>query len=181
VVGQAASGREAVELARTVPMDVLLLDVEMPGQNGVDAITHIRARDNAPAILILSGHPASSYGVATITRGAAGYLSKGCDPKEIVKAITVVASGRKYLDEEVSSLLADTVSTRDGRPHCKLTTREFQVFLRLAQGQTGPQAARDLSLTPETLGCYRVKIMDKMEMRTNSELTYYAIKHKLIA
>lgn len=181
VVGEARSGREAMELARKVPMDVMLMDVEMPGQNGIDALPHIVARERAPAVLVLSGHPPAAYGVAMIRKGAAGYLNKQCDPAEIVQAIRVVASGRKYLDDEISSLLIDNVSVQAEQLHRKLTEREFQVFLRLAQGQTSEQAGADLSLSSKTVSSYRVKIMEKMQARTNSDLTYYAIKHKLIA
>jgi len=182
VAGQASCGRDAMELARLVPMDVLLLDIDMPGQNGIDALPHIVARDRAPAVLMLSTHPPAAYGVAMIRKGAAGYLNKQCDPEEIGRAIKVVASGRKYLDEEVSSLLLDGASPKTAlEPHLKLTEREFQIFLRLAQGQTSDEAAKDLSLAPRTVATYRVKVMEKVQARTNSELTYYAIKHNLIA
>ena len=182
VVGEAASGREAVELARTVPLDVLLLDIEMPGQTGIDAIPHILARDNAPAILVLSAHDAASFAPSMMTKGAAGYLSKACDPLEIVQAITSVAQGRKYFGEARTALPA---GANEGQPtdlpHRTLTNREFQLLLRFAQGQTGPQVARELSLSHKTVLCYRVSLMSKMRARTNSDLTYYAFKHKLIA
>jgi two-component system invasion response regulator UvrY len=182
VVGQAATGRDAVELARTVPMDVLLLDIDMPGQNGIDAIPHILARENAPAVLMLSAHPAAVYGVSLMAKGAAGYLSKACDPQEIVRAITVVAKGCRYVDHDVGSLLADRAAAPEEElPHRKLTNREFQIFLRFAQGQSSQDAARDLSVSHKTVLCYRVRVMKKMQARTSSELTYYALKHKLIA
>lgn len=182
VVGQADSGRDAMELARTVAMDVMLLDIDMPGQNGIDALPHILARENAPAVLMLSTHPPAAYGVAMIRKGAAGYLNKQCEPEEIVTAIRTVASGRKYLGEELSSLLVDScASGTELEPHRRLTEREFQVFLRFAQGQNSEEAARDLSLSPTTVASYRVKIMQKVQARTNSELTYYAIKHGLIS
>lgn len=181
VVGEASNGREAVELARTVPMDVLLLDIEMPGQSGFEAISRICSREKAPAVLMFSGYPFSSYGITAVSKGAAGYLGKGCELQDIRKAISVVAMGRKYFDEEVGSFLVETLQVRDKPPHCSLTDREFQIFLRLAQGTANAQTASDLSLTPQSVGSYRVRIMNKMRMRTNSELTYYAMKHRLIA
>jgi len=181
VVGQASSGGEAMEMTRKIPMDVLLLDIEMPGQSGIDAIAHIVSRDNAPAVLMLSAHPPAAYSVAMIRKGASGYLNKQCEPSEIIKAIQTLATGNRYLDEEVSSLLVDSASQhRSIELHTKLTGREFQIFLRLAQGQDSHQAARELSLSVKTVLSYRVKIMDKMQARTNSELTYYALKHRLI-
>jgi two-component system, NarL family, invasion response regulator UvrY len=182
VVGEASNGRDAMELARQIPMDVLLLDMEMPGHSGIDAMAHIICRKDAPAVLILSGHAAEAYGVAMIRKGAAGYLSKDCPPEEIVTAIKVVASGRTYLNKEVTSLMAASLSgDLLNEPHRKLTEREFQVFLRLSQGQANEQIANELSLSAKTITSYRMKVLRKMRMRTSSELTYYAIKHKLIA
>jgi len=182
VVGQASTGRDAMELARATKMDVMLLDIDMPGQNGIDALPHILAKDGAPAVLMLSGHPPAAYGVAMIRKGAAGYLNKQCEPEEIVKAVKVVATGRRYLEGELSSLLLDGLDKpREAEPHRKLTEREFQIFLRLARGQSSSEAAQDLSLSPKTVSTYRVKVMEKVQARTNSDLTYYAIKHNLIA
>ncbi len=181
VVGEASNGRDAMELARTVPMDVLLLDMDMPGQNGIDALVHIIARKDAPAVLILSGHAPQAYGVAMIRKGAAGYLGKDCAPEEIIKAITTIASGRKYLNEELSALMVETLTEEAAdEPHCTLTEREFQIFLRLAQGQKNAQIAKDLSLSAKTVTSYRMKVLRKMRVRTSSEMTYYALKHKFI-
>jgi two-component system invasion response regulator UvrY len=182
VVGQAASGRDAMELARTAPMDVMLLDIDMPGQSGIEALPHIIARDNAPAVLMLSTHRPQAYGVAMIRKGAAGFLNKQCDPPEIVRAVRVVADGRRYLDAEIGSLLLEELSEpARPEPHLRLTEREFQIFLRLAQGQSTEDAAHELSLSPKTVASYRVKIMDKLQARSGSDLTYYALKHDLIA
>jgi DNA-binding NarL/FixJ family response regulator len=174
VVGEAACGRGAIELARTVPMDVLLLDITMRGQSGIDALPHIVARENAPAVLMLSTHPQEAYGVAMIEKGASGYLNKQCEPEEIVRAIKAVAAGQHYLP-------CDSGSNDPSQPHRALTPREFQVFLRLAQGQSGQLAARDLSLSVRTFSGYRVRVMRKIDARTPSDLTYYAVKHNLLA
>ena len=181
VAGQAASGREAIDLARKVPMDVMLLDIDMPGQSGIESIAHIMARAPSMAVLMLSSHAPSHYGMAMMKKGASGYLDKQCDPSEIVTAIRTVAGGRKYLNEEMSALLLDNLTpVTDGAAHKKLTDREFQVFIRLARGQSPDDAGIEMSLSGKTVSSYRTRIMDKLHFKTNSELTYYAIKHGLI-
>ena len=131
---------------------------------------------------MLSAHPPAAYGLAALGKGAAGYLNKQCEPGEIVKAIVTVASGRRYLDEEMKSLLAAGPAREAGVDlHRRLTEREFQIFLRLAQGQDNGQVAADLSLSPRTVLTYRHRLLAKMHVRTNSDLTYYALKHGLIA
>jgi len=182
VVGVAHSGRDAMDLARTVRMDVMLLDIDMPGRTGMEVLPHILARADAPAVLMLSTHPQEAYGAAMLQKGAAGYLNKQCEPDEIVRVIKLVAGGGRYLGGELCGRMADSSPQPVPlEPHQKLTQREFQVFLRLAQGQSSGEAAHDLALSPSTVATYRVKVMAKVQARTNSELTYYAIKHQLIA
>jgi two-component system, NarL family, invasion response regulator UvrY len=182
IVGEAASGREAIDLARTVGMDVLLLDLSMPGQSGMDAMTMIRAKAPDVGILVLSGYSEEQYAVTVLRHGASGYLSKECDPLEIVKAIRTIGSGRRYFTPAVAELLARKVQPHEHRhlPHELLSDREFQVFLKLAQGQMPGQIGEHVALSPKTVSSYRTRIMEKMELSTNSELTYYAMKHKLI-
>ena len=181
VVGEAASGRAAVELVRTVEMDVLLMDVSMPGQTGIDAMAMIRAKAPDLAVLILSGYPEEHYAVNLIRQGASGYLNKQCDPSEIVTAIRTVNQGRRYITPAVAELLAQQLNRPDGgQPHEQLSEREFQVFLRLAKGETVGDIAEALSLSVKTVSTYRTRIMEKMSLGSNSDLTYYALKSKLI-
>ena len=181
VVGEAATGRDAVELVRTTDMDVLLLDVSMPGQTGIDAMAMIRAKAPDLAILILSGYPEEHYAVNLIRQGASGYLSKQCEPTEIVTAIRTVSQGRRYITPAVAELLAQQLNRPDeGPPHEQLSEREFQVFLRLAKGETVGEIAVALSLSVKTVSTYRTRIMEKMCLSSNSDLTYYALKSKLI-
>jgi DNA-binding NarL/FixJ family response regulator len=181
VVGEAATGRDAVELVRTTDMDVLLLDVSMPGQTGIDAMAMIRAKAPDLAILILSGYPEEHYAVNLIRQGASGYLSKQCEPTEIVTAIRTVSQGRRYITPAVAELLAQQLNRPDeGPPHEQLSEREFQVFLRLAKGETVGEIAVTLSLSVKTVSTYRTRIMEKMCLSSNSDLTYYALKSKLI-
>ena len=181
VVGQGGSGREAIDLVRTTPMDVLVMDLAMPGQSGIDAIAMIRAKATDVGILILSGHPEGQYALALIRQGASGYLSKQCDPAEIADAIRTIALGRRYLSTTVSELLATQLLRNDGgAPHTVLSEREFQVFLKLSQGESAGAIATDLSLSVKTVSTYRSRLMEKMQLHSNADLTYYAIKNHLI-
>jgi DNA-binding NarL/FixJ family response regulator len=181
VVGEAASGREAIDLVRKVEMDVLLMDLSMPGQTGIDALAMIRAKAPDVGILILSGYPEEHYAVNLIRQGASGYLNKECDPAEIVKAIRIVALGKRFITPGVADLLAQQLNRpADMASHEQLSEREFQVFLKLAKGETAGDIARSLSLSVKTVSTYRTRVMEKMSLHSNSDLTYYALKNRLI-
>ncbi|KAF1022318.1 MAG: Response regulator UvrY [Paracidovorax wautersii] len=183
VLDEAASGREAIDLVRRQPdLDVLILDLSMPGQSGLDALAMIRAKSPDLAILILSGFPEEHYAMNLIRQGASGYLNKECDPAEIVRAIRTVAQGRRYITPSVAELLAEQLNRKESGPlHEQLSEREFQVFLRLAQGDTVGQIAEALSLSVKTVSTYRTRLMEKLALQSNSDLTYYALKNGLIS
>jgi DNA-binding NarL/FixJ family response regulator len=181
VVGEAGSGREAIDLVRSHEMDVMLMDISMPGQSGIDALAMIRAKAPDLGILILSGYPEEHYAVSLIRQGASGYLNKQCDPDEIVRAIRRIAEGHRYITPQVADLLAQQLNKPEtGAPHEQLSEREFQVFLRLAKGETVGDIAEALSLSVKTISTYRTRIMEKMALTSNSDLTYYALKAGLI-
>ena len=181
VAGEAASGREAIDLVRTTGMDVLVMDLSMPGQSGIDALAMIRAKAPDVGILILSGYPEEHYAMNLIRQGASGYLNKECDPSEIVEAIRTIALGKRYITPSVAELLAQQLNRKsDAAPHEQLSEREFQVFLKLAKGQTAGDIAESLSLSVKTVSTYRTRLMEKMGLSSNSDLTYYALKNKLI-
>ena len=181
VVGEAGSGGEAIDLVRKTEMDVLLMDLSMPGQTGIDALAMIRAKAPDLAILILSGYPEEHYALNLIRQGASGYLSKQCEPSEIVAAIRTVAQGRRHITPAVAELLAQQLTRPDeGLPHEQLSEREFQVFVRLAKGETVGDIAEGLSISVKTVSTYRTRIMEKMGLTSNSSLTYYALKNKVI-
>ena len=181
VAGEAANGREAIDLVRNTELDVLLMDLSMPGQSGIDALAMIRAKAPDVGILILSGYPEEHYAMNLIRQGASGYLNKECDPVEIVNAIRTVAMGRRYITPAVAELLAQQLNRKeDAAPHEQLSEREFQVFLKLAQGETAGDIAKALSLSVKTVSTYRTRLMEKMALASNSDLTYYALKNKLI-
>ena len=183
VVGEAASGREAIDLVRTTRMDVLVMDLSMPGQSGIDALTRIRAKAPEVGILILSSYPTEHYALNLIRLGASGYLNKECDPAEILDAIRIIARGDHYFTPAVTALMAKRSEGQlppDAPGHELLSEREFQVFIKFAQGKTTGEIAQDLSLSIKTVSTYRTRVMEKMGLHSNSDLTYYALKHKLM-
>ncbi len=180
VVAEGASGRDVIDIVRQGQVKVILLDVSMPDQNGVDALAAIRARDADVGVLILSGFPAEQYATVLLRQGASGYLNKDCDPEEIVKAIRTIALGRKYISPTVAELLAAQLGDDQKLPHERLSERELQVFLRLAQGETIGVIADSLALSVKTVSTFRSRVMEKLKLQSNSDLTYYALKQGLI-
>jgi len=182
VVAEGATGKDALEMARTGELDVLVLDLSMPDQSGIDALAAIRTRCPDLAILILSGFPEAHYATTLLRQGASGYLNKECDPDEIAKAIRTVALGRRYITPQVAELLAEGMlgGGGDRPPHEALSERELQVFLRLAQGETVGHIAEQMFLSVKTVSTYRSRVLEKLSLGTNSDLTYYALKNGLI-
>ncbi|NDG41015.1 MAG: DNA-binding response regulator [Betaproteobacteria bacterium] len=181
VVAEAANGRDALDIVRAGEIDVMVLDISMPEQNGVDTLAAIKLRAPELPVLILSGFPESHYATTLLRQGASGYLNKDCDPEEIVKAIRTVSRGRKYISAGLAERLAEGLVAGGDKPlHEQLSERELQVFLRLAQGQTIGRLADDLSLSAKTVSTYRSRVLDKMSLASNSDLTYYALKNGLI-
>jgi DNA-binding NarL/FixJ family response regulator len=181
VTAEAASGREALDIVRKGDVDVVLLDIGMPDVSGVDALAAIRARAPELPVLILSGYAEAHYATTLLRLGASGYLNKDCDPEDIVRAVRTVARGRKFITPAVAEQLADSLGGAGERPlHEQLSERELQVFLRLAQGQTIGHLADSLCLSVKTVSTYRGRVMEKMHLASNSDLTYYALKNGLI-
>ena len=181
VVAEGACGRDAIDMVRLHDLDVLLMDISMPGQSGLEALAMIRAKAPDVGIVILSSYPEQQYAVNLIRQGASGYLNKQCEPDEIIVAIRRVASGHRYLSPEVAELLAQQLNRPDaGAPHERLSDRELQVFMRLAKGENVTDIGESLSLSVKTVSTYRTRIMEKMDMASNSDLTYYALKQNLI-
>ena len=179
---QAASGHDALDLLATgYRPHAILMDLAMPGQSGLDALAMIRAKAPDMGILILSGYPEEQYALNLIRQGASGYLNKECDPADIVNAIRTIALGRRHITPAVAELLAQQLTRKGDVPaHEQLSEREFQVFLKLAKGETAGDIAKSLSLSVKTVSTYRTRLMEKMGLASNSDLTYYALKNKLI-
>ena len=181
VTGEAADGAGALQLARGGELDVLVMDLAMPDQSGVDALAAIKARFPELPVLILSGYPETHYATTLLKQGASGYLNKECDPMEIAEAIRTVARGRRYITPAVAEMLAVRVTGDSDRPpHDALSERELQVFLHLAQGQTVGQLADSMCLSVKTVSTYRTRVLEKLKLKTNSDRTYSALKNGLI-
>ncbi len=181
VVGEASDGAEALSRLKELQVDVVVLDIEMPGRNGLDVLKDIRRLWPEVKVLVLSMHPVGQFAVRAIKGGASGYLTKERSPYELIGAIRKVAGGGMYLDAELAEKLALEVG---GGPvaalHERLSDRELQVMLLLARGRTVGEIADELALSINTVSTYRARILSKMMLRNNAELAYYAVKEGLI-
>ena len=181
VTAEGGNGKDALEIARGDEVDVLLMDLSMPDQGGVDALAAIKARKPDLPVLILSGFPETHYAATLLRQGASGYLNKECDPEDIATAIRTVSRGRRYITPAVAEMLADGVlGNADKLPHENLSERELQVFLRLAKGETVGHVAEQMFLSVKTVSTYRSRVLEKLALGSNSDLTYYALKNGLI-
>jgi len=181
VVAEGENGVEAVQLAFKHKADVMLLDISLPDKNGVEVLKQIKKVNPQIAVLMLSMHREDQYAVRALKAGAAGYLSKQKASAELVMAIKTVAKGKKYITPEVALTLADQVGVDEEKPiHELLSDREFQTLTMIASGLTVGDIALKLNLSVKTVSMYRSRILEKMNLRHNAEITHYAIKNKIV-
>ena len=181
VTGEAASGLEAIQLIRTNQYDVVVLDLSMPDKNGVDTLHDLKHIAPDLPVLILSGYAEEQYALNLMRSGCKGYLSKDAEPDEIIKAIRTIANGRRYISSELADLMTNELSHPSEKLlHEMLSKREFQVFFKLAGGLSPTDIAAELNISIKTVSTYRTRILEKMSLRTNAELIYYAIKNGLV-
>jgi two-component system invasion response regulator UvrY len=181
VEGEASNGNEAMQKIRDMEWDVVLMDVSMPGKNGIETLKEIRQEKPDLPVLILSMYPEDQYAIRLIRAGASGYLTKESAPEQLVAAIRTVSQGRKYISPSVAELLALEIGSKSDRPpHEQLSNREDQIFRMIALGKTVSQIAEELKLSVKTASTYRTRILEKMHMKTNAELTHYAIRNGLV-
>jgi two-component system invasion response regulator UvrY len=181
VVGEAANGREAIDLLNCVSLDVLLLDLKMPGQSGPDLLAQVRAKAPGMAVLIVSGYPEEVYASIMLRQGARGYLDKLCPPDTVANAIRTVAQGQLYVTADVAESMAQRFAgTSVQAGHEQLSVREFQVLVKLAQGKKTSVISHELLLSGKTISTYRTRVLRKLGLDTNAELAYYALKNRLI-
>jgi DNA-binding NarL/FixJ family response regulator len=181
VAGEAADGREALELAHSRQFDVALLDITMPGMNGLDLLRHLRSQVPGTAVLMLSTYSEEIYAVRALKLGAAGYLTKDVPTAVLVDAVRRAASGRRYVSPTLLDKLAAMVSGEGGNAgHESLSNRELEVLRAIARGEPLVQIGERLHLSPHTVTTYRSRILDKMGMASNAELTRYALENGLI-
>jgi two-component system, NarL family, invasion response regulator UvrY len=181
VSAEAANGADAVKKARQEAFDVVVLDIALPGKDGIEVLKELRAEWPRLPVLILSMYPEEQYAVGMLRAGASGYLTKESVPSDLIAAIRRVAGGRKYVSEALVERLAADVDVASTPPHHEcLSAREYQVFLLVAAGKTTKEMARDLSLSLTTISTYRSRILEKMKMRNSAEMVRYALRHGLI-
>ena len=179
--GEASEYSSLMRLMKDDPCDVLLLDISMPGKNGIDVLKIVREQYPKTQVLILSMYPEDQYAIRALKAGAAGYLTKDSAPERLVEAILSVSRGKKYITPKVAEMLAThLVTDTEGAPHETLSDREFQTMRLIASGKQLSQIADELALSPKTVSVYRARVLEKMQLKNNAEITHYAIKHGLV-
>jgi two-component system, NarL family, invasion response regulator UvrY len=182
VAGEAETGAAAIELIRREEWGVVLLDITMPDKSGIDVLKSVKHMRPDLPVLMLSAHPEEQYAVNLMRAGASGYLNKESAPEELVSAIRTVVKGRKYVSPALAQILANDLAaeTSEKPLHTTLSEREFQIFCKLAAGVPVSKIAHELCLSVKTVSTYRARVLEKMNMKTNADLTYYGIKNRLI-
>ena len=181
VRGEAANADEVFARLRLGAWDVLVLDINMPGRSGVDVLKEIKRQRAKLPVLILSMHAEEQYAARVLKAGASGYLPKESAPDELVKAIRKVHGGGRYVSPAQAEKLLYLLNQDNGeRPHETLSDREYEVLRRIASGRTISQIGVDMKLSVKTVSTYRSRLLEKMRMKTNAELTHYGIKQRLV-
>ena len=181
VGGEADCSSRAVQMARQEAWDMVLMDISMPDRSGLETLELLKKEHPGIKVLMLSMHRETQYAVRALKTGAAGYLNKQSAPDQLVDAIRLVASGKKYISAEVAQELASQVSgEREGPPHEGLSNREYQTLCMIASGLPVSAIADKLALSVKTVSMYRARLLKKMQLKNNAELTHYAIKQGLL-
>jgi DNA-binding NarL/FixJ family response regulator len=180
-IGEAATGSETLDQLRKQAWDMVLLDIHMPDRSGLDILRHIQTGHPSVKVLVMSGLPEQQYAVNVLRAGASGYLSKDSAPEELMKAVRTVLAGRRYVSAALAEMLAADLGGDPDKPmHARLSTREFQIFCKLAAGRGVSDIALELSLSVKTVSTYRSRILEKMNFHANADITSYALRNGLI-
>lgn len=181
VAGEAENALQAIQKVREGGFDVLLLDISMPDRNGIDVLKQVKKELPTLPVLMLTMHREDQYAIRAMKAGASGYLTKQSAPSELVNALQLVANGRKYITPSLAEEMANQIGDDHGKPlHETLSDREYQTLIMIASGKTVTEIAVDLSLSVKTISMYRARLLQKMRLRHNAELTHYAMRHKLV-
>lgn len=180
-IGEAASAQEMMEQLRLHNWDIVVLDVGMPGKSGLDALKEVKQASPKLPVLVLSAYPEDQLARRMLKAGAAGYLNKDSAPNELVRALRKILGGGKFVSAAVAELLASNLDDHFEKPlHEQLSDREYQVMCLIAVGRSLKEIADDLCVGISTINTYRARILEKMQMRNNTELTHYAIENRLV-
>lgn len=180
-VDEAADGQTVLEKVSKDNIDVLVLDISMPGRDGLDVLQEIKHMRPSLPVLVLSMHPEEQYAIRVLKAGAAGYMNKDAAPDELVPAIQKIASGSKYMSPSLAELLLFDVTSQSGKlPHETLSDREYTVLIKIGGGKTVGEIANELSLSVKTISTYRTRILEKLKLRNNAELIRHVVDHNLM-
>jgi len=181
VVGESGSYSEVREVLRNTACDVLILDLNLPGRGGLEVLASLREGGSAVRVLICSMFAEDQYAIRCLRAGAHGYLNKAGDPAELVAAVRTIAQGRKYVSAAVSEMLVNNLSEPSSETlHSTLSERELQTLLKIASGRKLSEIAEELMLSPKTVSVYRARLLEKLKLGNNAELTVYAIRNELV-
>ncbi|HWH73118.1 MAG TPA: response regulator transcription factor [Methylibium sp.] len=181
VVGEAGDYGELRSLLRSTSCDVLVLDINMPGRSGLDVLQVLKDESSAMRVLVVSMHPEEQYAIRALRAGAFGYVNKGSDARVLVDAVRMVAQGRKYITPEIAQMLAESLTQPVATvAHEKLSDRELQTLVLIASGKRLSDIATELTLSPKTVSVYRARVLEKLGLANNSEMTVYAIRNGLV-
>lgn len=181
VVGEAGSYPELRDLMRKVECDVLVLDLNMPGRGGLEVLGTLKEEGATVKTLVVSMYPEDQYAIRCLRAGARGYLNKAGEPAELVAAIRTVMQGRKYVTPDVAQMLVDTLNAPESEElHASLSERELQTLQKIASGKKLSDIAEELMLSPKTVSVYRARVLEKLHLANNAELTVYAIRNGIV-
>lgn len=181
VVAQCRTGKETLAALEAQPCHVLLLDLSLPDMSGLDVLKASRTRHPQVSVLVLSGFPERQFGINVLRAGANGFISKGTDESELLRALRTAARGGRYVGPELADLLVNGMDVDADKPtHAILSEREFQIFCKLAEGRSVTEIGHKLSLSVKTISTYRARVLEKMGMKTNADITSYAIRSSLV-
>ncbi|KRC08650.1 LuxR family transcriptional regulator [Hydrogenophaga sp. Root209] len=181
VVGEAGSYPELREAMRKTECDVLVLDLNMPGRGGLEVLAALKEEGSTVKTLVVSMYPEDQYAIRCLRAGARGYLNKAGEPAELVAAIRTVMQGRKYVTAEVAQMLVDNLNAPESEElHASLSERELQTLQKIASGKKLSDIAEELMLSPKTVSVYRARVLEKLHLANNAELTVYAIRNGIV-
>jgi two-component system, NarL family, invasion response regulator UvrY len=179
-VYEAVNSQQAIEIISKQKLDVILLDISMPGRNGIETLKQVRAQGIKTPILMLSMHPEDQYAIRALKAGASGFINKETATEELLTAVHRILAGKKYITATVAEKLADSTELSNKPAHELLSDREMHVLQKIASGETVSEIALELSLSVNTISTYRTRLLEKLSLNNNAELTRYAMDNGLI-
>lgn len=180
-IGEAATGADTLQQLRDGQWDLVILDINMPDRSGIDILRHIRAGHPETRVLVMSGFSEKQYAINVLRAGASGYLAKDQAPEEFMRAVHAVLAGRRFVSARLSEMLITALDEPADKPlHAALSEREFQILCKLAVGRSVSEIAQELFISVKTVSTYRARVLEKMHLDTNADLTAYALRNGLV-